>query len=105
MHTELKLEGEFCDCLSQQGWIYEADARARALALFPEDVLACVQAMQPKAWKVFAKNHGNKALDTLMARLRDQLDQCGSIDLLCHGIKLPGGKAPHKLANFKLAEV
>ena len=49
------------------------------------------------------KNHGSKATDTLLARLRDQLDQRGTLDVLRHGVELLGFKTPLKLAEFKPA--
>ena len=74
-----------------------------ARALFPADVLAWVQATQPKAWETLIKNHGAQAAETLLARLRDQLDQRGTLDVLRHGIELLGLKQPLKLAQFKPA--
>ena len=79
--------------LAANGWFY-ADGDAadydRALALFPADVLAWVQATQPKAWESLVKNHGEQAGETLLARLRDQLDKRGTLDVLRHGIELLG---------------
>lgn len=106
LHKEISFENEICQHLSANGWLYaEGDAAEydRAQALFSADVLAWVQATQPKAWEVMLKNHGAKAGDTLLARLRDQLDQRGTLDVLRHGIELLGLKAPLKLAEFKPA--
>jgi len=106
LHKEISFENEICQHLSQNGWIYaDGDAAGydRARALFPADVLAWVQATQPKAWEVLTKNHGSKADDTLLARLRDQLEQRGTLDVLRHGIELLGLKAPLTLAQFKPA--
>jgi type I restriction enzyme R subunit len=75
----------------------------RARALFPADVLAWVQATQPKAWETLTKNHGAQAAETLLDRLRDQLDERGTLDVLRHGIELLGLKQPLKLAQFKPA--
>ena len=75
----------------------------RARALFPSDVLAWVQTAQPKAWETLTKNHGAKAEETLLNRLRDQLDQRGTLDVLRNGIELLGLKQPLKLAEFKPA--
>ena len=66
-------------------------------------MLAWVQATQPAAWQTLLKNHGAKAGDTLLARLRDQLDQRGALDVLRHGIELLGLRTPLKLAEFKPA--
>jgi type I restriction enzyme R subunit len=52
---------------------------------------------------MLTQNHGSKAGETLLARLRDQLDQRGTLDVLRHGIELLGLKQPLKLAEFKPA--
>ena len=106
LHKEISFELEICQHLAAHGWLYAAgDAQGydRARALFAADVLAWVQATQPKAWEVLDKNHGIKAGDTLLDRLRDQLDQRGTLDVLRNGIELLGLKAPLKLAEFKPA--
>ena len=106
VHKEISFETEICEHLGQSGWLYaESDAASydRARALFPADVLAWVQATQPKAWETLTKNHGAQAGETLLSRLRDQLDQRGTLDVLRHGIELLGLKSPLKLAEFKPA--
>ena len=106
LHKEIHFEDEICRQLAQRGWLY-ADKSAsqydRARALFPLDLITWVQETQPKAWEVLAKNHGSKAEDTLLARLRDQLDQRGSLDVLRNGIELLGLKNTLSLAQFKPA--
>ena len=106
LHKEISFETEICEHLADHGWLYEANDATlydRTLSLFPADVLAWVQATQPAAWQTLVKNHGPKAGDTLLARLRDQLDQRGTLDVLRHGIELLGLRAPLKLAEFKPA--
>ncbi len=106
LHKEICFETEICQHLATHGWLYaEGDAAGyvRAQALFPADVLAWVQATQPQAWEILVKNHGDKAGETLLARLRDQLDQRGTLDVLRHGVELLGLKKPLKLAEFKPA--
>jgi type I restriction enzyme R subunit len=106
IHKEISFELEICHHLSQHGWLYaEGDAAGydRASAVFPADVFAWVQATQPNAWETLAKNHGSKAEETLLTRLRDQLDQRGTLDVLRHGVELLGLKTPLTLAQFKPA--
>ena len=106
LHKEISFELEICQHLASHGWLYAEDDAAnydRARALFSGDVLAWVQVTQPKAWDTLTKNHGTKAEETLLTRLRDQLDQRGTLDVLRHGIELLGLKAPLKLAEFKPA--
>ena len=105
-YKEIHFELEICQYLAEHGWLYaEGDAANydRARALFPADVLAWVQETQPKAWETLTKNHGAKAGETLLTRLRDQLDTRGTLDVLRHGIELLGLKAPLMLAQFKPA--
>jgi type I restriction enzyme, R subunit len=106
LHKEISFESEICHHLADHGWLYaEGDAAGydRARAMYPADVLAWVQDTQPQAWETLAKNHGAQAEETLLTRLRDQIDHRGTLDVLRHGIELLGLKAPLKLAEFKPA--
>lgn len=106
LHKEISFETEICQHLAEHGWLYaDGDAASydRARALFPADVLAWVQTTQPKAWETLTKNHGAQAGETLIARLRDQIDQRGTLNVLRHGIELLGLRAPLKIAEFKPA--
>ena len=106
LHKEVNLEIEICQHLGAHGWLHaEGDAANydRARALFPADVLAWVQSTQPQAWEKLVKNHGAQASESLLVRLRDQLDQRGTLDVLRHGVELLGLRQPLKLAEFKPA--
>lgn len=79
LHKEISFELEICQHLAAHGWLYaEGDAAGydRARALFPADLLAWV---------------------------RTQLDQRGTLDVLRHGVELLGLKTPPSLAQFKPA--
>jgi len=106
IHKEISFEDEICAHLAANGWLYaEGDAATydRARALLPADVIAWTQATQPKAWDTLAKSHGANAETTLLNRLRDQIDQRGTLDVLRNGIDILGLKSPLKLAEFKPA--
>lgn len=106
LHKEINFEAEVCGHLGAHGWLYsDGDAAGydRARALFPADVVAWVQEAQPVAWETLSKNHGAQATETLLSRLRDQLDQRGTLDVLRQGIELLGLRQPLKLAEFKPA--
>ncbi|WP_406697390.1 type I restriction endonuclease [Singulisphaera sp. Ch08] len=106
LHTEIQLETEICEHLAANGWHYAAGDAAkydRARALFPEDVLDWVRATQPKAADAINKNHGSHAAETLLTRLRDQIDQRGTLDVLRHGIEMLGLREKLALAQFKPA--
>ena len=106
IHKEINFEVEICEHLGANGWLFaEGDAATydRTRALFPADVLAWVQATQPQVWETLTKNHGAQGGETLLTRLRDQLDQRGTLDVLRHGIELLGLRKPVQLAQFKPA--
>jgi len=106
LHKEVNFEAEICEHLAANGWLYaQGDAASydRARALFPPDVLAWVQATQPKAWDILEKNHGAQAADVLLGRLRDSLNQRGTLDVLHHGIDLLGLRQTLALAQFNPA--
>ena len=59
LHNEIEFEIEICQHLAANGWLYSPndDGYDRVRALFPDDVLAWVQATQSKAWDAIVKNH------------------------------------------------
>jgi type I restriction enzyme R subunit len=106
LHKEFNLEIEICEHLAANGWLHAADddkAYDRARALFPEDVVAWAQATQPQAWASLVKNHGLNATDTLLGRIRESLDQRGTLDVLRHGVEMLGLRQKLALAQFKPA--
>jgi type I restriction enzyme, R subunit len=97
LHKEISFEDEICGHLAAHGWLYaEGDASLydRARALFPADLLAWVQTTQPTWWQTLAKNHGASAEGVLLDRIRKQLDDRGTLDVLRHGVELIGLRQP-----------
>lgn len=106
LHNEIEFEKDICQHLAAHGWLYAEGDSARydtPRALFPADLLAWVQASQPKAWETLSKNHGAAAESMLLDRLRKALDERGTLEVLRVGIEMLGLKAPLKLAQFKPA--
>jgi type I restriction enzyme R subunit len=106
LHKEISFEAEICTNLASQGWLYaEGDATAydRARALFHGDIVAWIQTTQPAAWATLTKNHGTAAETMLLDRIRKQLDERGTLDVLRHGVEMIGLRAPLALAQFKPA--
>ncbi|OGR34213.1 MAG: type I restriction endonuclease subunit R, partial [Desulfuromonadales bacterium GWD2_61_12] len=106
LYKEINFETEICSYLPAHGWLHaDGDAKLydRNRALFPADVLAWVQATQPKAWEALSKNHGAAAEGLLLDRLRKSLDDRGTLAVLRHGIELVGLRQPLTLAQFKPA--
>lgn len=108
LHKEISFETEICEYLGMHGWLYaEGDGIRydRMRALFPEDVVEWLRQTQPEAWKTLEKNHGAAPVETVLNRLREQLDRRGTLDVLRNGIELLGLRSPLKLAEFKPALV
>ena len=106
LHTEIHFEDDICAHLAAHGWLHAAaDAKAydRGRALFPADVTGWVQATQSESWETLQKNHGGSAEAVLLDRLRRQLDERGTLDVLRRGVELIGLRRPLQLAQFKPA--
>lgn len=106
LHKEISFEDEICGYLAAYGWLYaDGDAALydRVRALCPSDVVAWVQTTQPTVWQTLSKNHGASAGAVLLDRVRKQLDDRGTLDVLRHGVELIGLKQPIALAQFKPA--
>ncbi len=106
LHREIELEKDICSHLGAHGWLYEEGDAARydrKLALFVPDLVAWVQATQPNAWEALTKNHGTAAEATLLDRMRKQLDDRGTLDVLRHGIEMLGLRQPLALSQFRPA--
>ncbi|MDD2684589.1 MAG: DEAD/DEAH box helicase family protein [Gallionella sp.] len=106
LHKEIEFENDICAHLAAHDWLHaENDYTGydRARALFPADVLGWVQATQPQAWETLTKNNGAAAEAVLLDRIRKQLDDRGTLDVLRHGVELLGLRQPLSLAQFKPA--
>ncbi|GAB3124499.1 type I restriction endonuclease subunit R [Novispirillum itersonii] len=106
LHKEIAFEDDICTAMAAQGWLYHpADAAGydRARALFPADVLAWVRETQPQAWDSLVKSHGAAAEATLLDRIRRQLDDLGTLDVIRQGVEMLGLRQKLVLAQFRPA--
>ena len=106
LHKEIAFEEDICAHLAVQGWLYKLDAAARydrARALFPDDLVAWLQATQPDAWTELEKSYGAAAATTLADRLRAALDKFGTLALLRDGLDIVGLKQRVALCQFRPA--
>lgn len=106
LHREIRFEDEICQHLAANNWLYaEGDAAGydRARALFPADIVAWMQVTQPQAWETLTKSHGASAADALCNRIRESLNQRGTLDVLRQGVEMIGLRQPISLAQFKPA--
>jgi type I restriction enzyme R subunit len=73
IHHECELERHIVQQLEAGGWLLgESIHYDRARALYPEDVLAWLQASQPEAWDKLLRLHGGSA-DTAAKAVLDRL--------------------------------
>ncbi len=106
LHKEIAFESEICEHLAGHGWLYsDGDAAQydRARALLPPDLIAWVKATQPQAWDALTKNHGAAAESVLPDRIRKQIDDRGTLDVMRHGVEMIGLRRPLIRAQFKPA--
>ena len=106
LHNEIEFEKEVCEYLGSHGWLYAdktADSYDRKLALYPPDLIAWLQESQTELWESYQQKNGSKAEANLLQRIRDQLDQQGTLDLLRKGIEVMGLPKALRLAEFKPA--
>ena len=106
IHLEVAFENEVCEHLASHGWHYDNGSAShydRKLALYPPDLTAWLEESQKGAWDTYKQKNGSKAEANLLQRIREQLDQQGTLDLLRNGIEVMGLPKALKLAEFKPA--
>ena len=96
IHHECELERNIVQQLEASGWMVGESAHYdRARALYPDDVLAWLQASQPEAWEKLLRLHGGSAdaaakavLDRLVKAL--EASEGGTVAVLRRGFALAG---------------
>ena len=106
LHQEHHFETEICAHLAANGWLYEEGDAARfdrASGLFLPDLLAWIEATQPESWQRLTKTHGAALPQVLADRIRKNMNERGTLDVLRRGVEMLGLPAPLELAQFKPA--
>ncbi|GAB3399693.1 DEAD/DEAH box helicase family protein [Massilia agilis] len=106
LHQEHHFETEICTHLAVNGWLYaDGDAARfdRTSGLFLPDLLAWVETTQPDNWQRLTKNHGAGLPQVLADRIRKNMNERGTLDVLRRGVEMLGLKEPLELAQFKPA--
>lgn len=106
LHREHHFEAEICAHLAAHGWAYdEGDAALfdRDNGLFQPDLLAWVEATQPDSYHRLTKTHGAQLPRVLAERVRKNLNERGTLDVLRRGVEMLGLREPLRLAQFKPA--
>ncbi|UKE68599.1 DEAD/DEAH box helicase family protein [Xanthomonas cerealis pv. cerealis] len=106
LHQEHHFEREICAHLAASGWLHEegdADLFDRASGLFLPDLLAWIEATQPDSLQRLVKTHGPATPQVLAERLRKNLNERGTLDVVRRGVEMLGLREPLELAQFKPA--
>lgn len=106
LHQEHHFEAEICQHLATHGWLYvEGDAANydRAHALYLPDLLAWIEATQPDSWLRLTKTHGASVGERIAERVRKNLNERGTLEVLRRGVEMLGLKEPLSLVQFKPA--
>lgn len=106
LHQEHHFESEICAHLAANGWLYaEGDAALfdQKHGLFLPDLLAWVEATQAESFDRLSKTHGAALSAVLAERIRKNLNERGTLDVLRRGVEMLGLKEPLMLAQFKPA--
>lgn len=106
IHKEIRFEDEICAHLSANGWLYEPGSAAsydRKRALLAPDLIAWVQDTQPKIWDSLSRSLGVGAETAVLDRVRKQIDDRGTLDVIRHGVEMVGVRGMIQLAQFKPA--
>lgn len=106
LHQEHHFETEICQSLASQGWLYaQGDAALydRTNALFMPDLLAWIEETQSESWQRLTKTHGALLDERLAERVRKNLNERGTLDVLRRGVEMLGLKEPLMLVQFRPA--
>ena len=92
MHKEIDFENDIDQALTTSGGYAKGDPKGydAAMALFPAEVLAFVQATQPKLWARLTQLDASKAATMLLDSLVKELAAKGALAVLREGFKCVG---------------
>ncbi len=106
LHREVHFEQAICDYLAAHGWLYadgDAEHYDRTHGLYLPDLLAWIEAAQPDSWQRLTKTHGPAAAERIAERVRKNLNERGTLEVLRRGVEMLGLKEPLSLVQFKPA--
>jgi type I restriction enzyme R subunit len=106
LHKELHFESAICEHLLANDWLYaEGDAvnYDKQNALYLPDLLAWLESTQPESLQRLNKTHGAATGKNLAERVRKNLNDRGTLDVLRRGVEMLGLAKPLSLVQFKPA--
>lgn len=106
LHKELHFEAAICEHLLANGWLYaEGDATNydKQNALYMPDLLAWLEVTQSDSLQRLNKTHGVATVKNVAERVRKNLNERGTLDVLRRGVEMLGLAKPLSLVQFKPA--
>ena len=90
-HQEKHFESYVVAKLAAQGWkVGETSQYDTERALYPEDVVAWLQATQKAKWEKLCKDNGDRAQNLLLDKVASALDKHGTVQVLRQGLPIAG---------------
>ena len=90
-HQEKHFEAYVVSKLEEQGWqVGATEHYDTERALYPDDLVAWLEATQPEKWAKLQKDNKERARDVLMDRLAKALEMHGTTQLLRMGFSIAG---------------
>lgn len=90
-HQEKHFEAYVVSKLKAQGWqVGDTRHYDTERALYPDDLIAWLEATQPEKWVKLQKDNGERAREVLMDRLAKALDQHGTMHVIRNGFSIAG---------------
>ncbi len=90
-HQEKHFEAYVVSKLEEQGWqVGATEHYDTGRALYPDDLIAWLEATQPEKWAKLQKDNKERARDVLMDRLAKALETHGTTQLLRMGFSIAG---------------
>ena len=90
-HQEKHFEAYVVTKLEAQGWhVGNTLQYDTERALYPDDLIAWLEATQPEKWAKLQKDNGERAREVLMDRLAKALEQHGTTHVIRNGFSIAG---------------
>ena len=90
-HQEKYFEQYVVSKLQEQGWqVGDTLHYDTERAIYPDDLIAWLEATQPEKWEKLCKDNGDRARNVLMDRLAKALEKNGTMHVLRQGFSIAG---------------
>src|SRR5699024_5727741 len=97
---EAQFQQDIIEQMIADGWLTgPASGYDRASALYIEDLVGYLQEAWPKRWEKFVSRNRQDPQRALVRAVTRQLERGGTLEVLRHGIRVPGVKL--ELCSFR----